>query len=161
MNKSNLKPQATSRSCFVCGRENPSGLHLEFYEDPEAGQLIAPLHLPSHFEGYPGVVHGGILASILDEVSGRAINVSEDEEVFWVTAKLEIRYRQPTPTETDLTAVGWVVNRRGRSAQVAGEIRLSDGTVTAEASALVVCPAEEMLQAWEEERRYWHSPSEE
>lgn len=152
---SHWTPQGTSRMCFVCGRENPAGLHLHFYEDPKAAQILAPLNVPDHYQGYPGIVHGGILAAILDETTGRAINIGQDEEVFWVTAKLELRYRKPTPTETPLTAVGWVVQRRRRAAEVAGEIRLGDGTVTAEAQALVVCPSEDTLRRWEEERQYW------
>jgi len=149
------KVQGTSRMCFVCGRENPVGLHLHFYEDPKTHQIIVPLNIPEQYQGYPGVVHGGILATILDETTGRAINVGRDEEQFWVTAKLEMRYRRPTPTETPLTAVGWVVRLRSRTAEVAGEIRLPDGTVTAEATAVVVCPSGETLKAWEEERKYW------
>jgi uncharacterized protein (TIGR00369 family) len=153
--RADWKVQGTSRMCFVCGRENPVGLHLHFYEDLEAHQIIVPLNIPEQYQGYPGVVHGGILATILDETTGRAINVGRDAEQFWVTAKLEIRYRRPTPTETPLTAVGWVVSLRSRTAEVAGEIRLPDGTVTAEATAVVVCPSRETIKAWEEERRFW------
>ena len=149
------QPQANSRMCFVCGRENPVGLHMDFYNDPEAGQVKAPFVIPAPYQGYPGVTHGGVLASILDEVSGRAINVGREETAFWVTAKLEVRYRAPTPTETPLTAVGWVVAERQRSAQVAAEIRLPDGTVTADAEAIVVNPPAEMIAAWEEEREFW------
>ena len=149
------QPQPTSRMCFVCGRENPVGLHLHFYSDEAAGQIIAPLTIPETYQGYPGIVHGGILASILDEVTGRAINIGQSEETFWVTAKLELRYRLPTHTGTPLTAVGWVVSRRERSAQVAGELRLPDGTVTAEAQAVVVCPSSATLNQWGQEREYW------
>jgi len=141
--------------CFACGRENPVGLHLCFYEDPETHHIVAPLNIPDSYQGYPGVVHGGVLATILDETTGRAINIGRDEEQFWVTARLEMRYRRPTPTETPLTAVGWVVSLRSRTAEVAGEIRLPDGTVTAEAMAVVVYPSADMLKAWEEERKYW------
>jgi len=148
-------PQATSRMCFVCGRENPVGLHLSFYEDTEAQCLIAPVTLSEQYQGYPGVAHGGILATILDEVSGRSLNVGQEAEQFWVTAKMEMRYRKPTPTGVPLTAVGWVVRRRRTAAEVAGEIRLPDGTVTAEISALIICPPEQTLQAWEEEKLHW------
>ena len=149
------KPQCTSRMCFVCGRENPVGLQLTFYEDVAAGKIMGPLNIPERYQGYPGVVHGGILATILDETTGRAINVGQDDEQFWVTAKLQMRYRKPTPTVTPLMAVGWVVSRRSRTAEVAGEIRLMDGSVTAEAVAVVVCPSGETLKAWEEEQQYW------
>lgn len=152
---SHWQPQATSRSCFVCGRDNPAGLKIQFYEDPEKAQVIVPLRIPDKYQGYPGIAHGGILATILDELSGRALMIGAEEDPFWVTAKLEIRYRKPTPTGTPLTAVGWVVERRRRSAEVAGEIRLADGTVTVEATSVVVCPPKETLQQWEQEQAYW------
>lgn len=149
------QPQPTSRMCFVCGRENPVGLHLHFYADPAAGQIVAPLTIPEQYQGYPGIAHGGILATILDETAGRAIMMASADAPFWVTAKLELRYRKPTPTETPLTAVGWVVQQRRRSAEVAGEIRLPDGTVTVEASAVVVCPAPDTLKEWAQEQQFW------
>lgn len=155
MDTTDLPAQPTSRMCFVCGRENPAGLHLHFYEDREKRQLIAPLHLPAHFQSYPGVAHGGVIAAILDEVSGRSINVGRAEELFWVTARLEIRYRKPTPVETPLTAVGWVVREGGRGAEVAAEIRLPDGSISAEATALIVAPSGEALQSWDREREQW------
>ena len=152
------KPQPTSRMCFVCGRENPNGLHTQFYENHAEEQIVAHVKIPDSYQGYPGIAHGGIVAAILDEVSGRAIMMDADDTPFWVTAKLEIRYRDPTPTETPLEAVGWVEERRRRSAQVAGEIRREDGTVTAEISAVVVKPSAAQLEAWgpwSQEATYW------
>ncbi|MBN2002752.1 MAG: PaaI family thioesterase [Anaerolineae bacterium] len=149
------KPQPTSRMCFICGRENPVGLHLQFYEDVENQRLITPITLSDQYQSYPGIAHGGILATILDEVSGRSLNIGRDDEQFWVTAKLEMRYRRPTPTETPLTAVGWVVKRRETAAEVAGEIRLPDGTVTAEIRALIICPPPDALQSWRDEQQHW------
>jgi acyl-coenzyme A thioesterase PaaI-like protein len=141
--------------CFVCGRQNPVGLHLQFYEDHQNQQIVVPIAIPEAYQGYPGIAHGGILATILDETSGRAIMMGTEDAPFWVTAKLELRYRKPTPTETPLTIVGWVVKQRRRSAEVAGEVRLADGTVTVETSAVVVCPHEETLQEWEQEQAFW------
>lgn len=149
------QPQPTSRMCFVCGRENPHGLHLCFYSDEAAGQVVAPVVIPEAYQGYPGIAHGGILATILDETMGRAINLGQAEAAFWVTAKLELRYRLPTPTETPLMAVGWVRERRSRSAEVTGELRLADGTVTVEAKAVIVCPSDATLDQWGVERAFW------
>ncbi len=155
------RPQATSRMCFVCGRENPVGLRLRFYEDHEAQQIVVPLLIPDRYQGYPGIAHGGILATILDEIAGRALMIGEEDDLFWVTAKMEVRYRRPTPTETPLTAVGWVVDRRRRSAEVAGEIRLADGGVTVEVKSVVVCPPTGTLKAWDQERQHWRVEGEE
>ncbi|MBN1487820.1 MAG: PaaI family thioesterase [Anaerolineae bacterium] len=148
-------PQPTARMCFVCGRENPVGLRLHFYEDLEKEQVIAPVIIPDTYQGYPGITHGGIVAAILDETSGRAIMINAESTPFWVTAKLELHYHKPTPTETPLTAVGWVVKRRRRVAEVAGEIRTADGEVTASVKAIMVYPHEETLKDWKQEQQFW------
>ena len=62
--------QPNSRMCFVCGLQNPIGLHLHLYEI-EPGLIETTYTAPAHFQGYPGVLHGGIVAALLDEVSGR------------------------------------------------------------------------------------------
>ena len=61
--------QPNSRMCFICGLENPVGLHLHIYET-ETEIVESSYVAPPHFQGYPGVVHGGIVAAILDEISG-------------------------------------------------------------------------------------------
>ena len=65
--------QPTSRTCFACGRENDSGLKMTWYNNPESNQVEASVTIDEHFNGYPGIVHGGIVAAILDETSGRAV----------------------------------------------------------------------------------------
>ena len=114
-----MNKQPNSRMCFVCGMQNPVGLHLAFYEDHESDpqQVRAEVVIPDRYQGYPGVAHGGILAAILDEVAGRAVLIGGSDEDLMVTLKMELRYRQPTPTETALTAVGWITRRRANRAQ--------------------------------------------
>ncbi len=153
-----MKPenkQPSSRHCFVCGVENPVGLHLDFFDDGE-NTVLAEVTVPEKYNGYPGVVHGGIVAAILDEVSGRALLArGHDVTNLFVTLKLEIRYRHPTPTNTPLTAVGNVVQWGRSRARVHGEVRLPDGTVTAETECVVIRPPAEFAEKWEAERQYW------
>ena len=67
-----LKKQHISKMCFVCGENNDFGLHANFYET-DTNELVA-LIKPSHqHQGYPGRMHGGIAATILDETIGRSI----------------------------------------------------------------------------------------
>lgn len=153
-----MQRQPTSRMCFVCGRENPVGLKLEFYEDHAANQVRAEVTIPDQYQGYPGVVHGGIISTILDEVSGRAVMLEEGDEGLMATLRMTIRFRRPTPTETPLTAVGWVEQVSGVGARVAGEVRLPDGTVTAECESLLAEPPERFREAWEAEKPYWGVP---
>jgi uncharacterized protein (TIGR00369 family) len=140
---------------------------MVFQEDHDTGQLRAELTIPEAYRSYPGVVHGGIVATILDETSGRALMIhSRDINDFFVTAKLEVRYRRATPTDTPLVAMGWV-ERYGDRARVKGKLVLKEGadgaspTVLAECSSLVVRPQPEFLGQWDREVPYWRVYSDE
>jgi acyl-coenzyme A thioesterase PaaI-like protein len=61
-----MEKQPGSKTCFICGRENPVGLKLDFFT-LSPGKVRSDLTIPAHYEGYPGTVHGGIIAAILDE----------------------------------------------------------------------------------------------
>ena len=150
-----MKKQPSSRMCFLCGQQNPVGLKLDFYENQEAEQVRVEFVVPDEYQGYPGVVHGGIVAAILDEVAGRAILLHTSDDNLMATLRLTLRYRRPTPTESPLIAVGWVKRMGGRGARVSGEIRLPDGTVTAECEATLVNVPEEFRTQWEDEKQYW------
>ena len=150
-----MRRQPNSRMCFLCGRDNPIGLKLAFYEDTEAKQVQVDFTVPDEYQGYPGIVHGGIVAAVLDETSGRAVMVNGSDDTLMATLRLTIRYRHPTPTETPLKAVGWVERMGGRGARVAAEIRLPDGTVTAECETLLANVPEEFRVRWKEEKAYW------
>jgi acyl-coenzyme A thioesterase PaaI-like protein len=89
------------------------------------------------YNGYPGVVHGGIIAAILDEVVGRVAMIG-DPDHFMMTAKMELRYRRPVPVATPLVFVGKKGKMKGRIAQATGEVRLPDGTVAVEAELTLV-----------------------
>jgi uncharacterized protein (TIGR00369 family) len=148
--------QPNSSGCFVCGLHNPIGLKMVFQEDLETGQIRAELNIPDAYRSYPGVVHGGIVATILDETSGRALMLhTGDIQAFFVTAKMEVRYRCAAPTNTPLTAVGWVVRAGETRARVQGELRLEDGSVVASCESLIVRPPEGFLDRWDEEDPHW------
>jgi uncharacterized protein (TIGR00369 family) len=127
--------QPNSKHCFVCGVENETGLSLKFFEIGE-GRVAAEPCLPESYQGYPGIVHGGIVASMLDEIAGRAAMIG-DHNHFRFTAKLNIRYRRPVPVGETIRLEGWVVEDRGRLATAHAEIRLSDGSTAAEAEAVL------------------------
>jgi len=150
-----MKKQPGSRMCFLCGRQNPIGLKLDFYEDMEAEQVRVEFTVSDDYQGYPGVVHGGIVAAVLDETAGRAVILHGSDDDLFATLRLTVRYRRPTPTDTPLIAVGWVERMGGVGSRVAGEIRLPDGTITAECAATVASVPEEFRAGWEEEKQYW------
>ena len=121
-----------NQMCFVCGRDNPIGLKLNFRE--EDNQYVSQFTAGSEHQGYDGVVHGGIISTLLDEIMARYIYA---KGLHAVTARLEVRYRHPTPIGQPLRIVGWIVRERGKLYELAGEIRLADGTVTADGKATV------------------------
>jgi acyl-coenzyme A thioesterase PaaI-like protein len=147
--------QPTSRSCFVCGRENSVGLKVKWDQHPEAGEIRGTVTVPEHFNGYPGVTHGGIVAALLDETAGRSILMDGGFEDLMVTAKLEVVYRRPTPTGVPLEIVGRLRGRSGGRAEAEAELRLPDGTVTARGTVLLARPPTEIKDRWATEREHW------
>jgi acyl-coenzyme A thioesterase PaaI-like protein len=123
--------QPNSAFCFVCGLDNPVGLKLAFYET--GPDEVTALWTPGReYEGFPGVLHGGIVASILDEAGGRVVMIG-DHTHFMMTATLDVKYRRRTPIGQPLRVIGRLLKRRRRLAFVHAEIQLANGSVTAEA----------------------------
>ena len=109
--------QPNSRMCFICGLENPIGLHLHIYET-SPGAVESTYFAPEHFQGYPGVLHGGIVGAIIDEVSGRAHMGSDPlKPRFMFTAKLEVKYRKNVPVGRQLKIIGKAGRSRAKSAE--------------------------------------------
>ena len=84
-------------------------------------------------QGYPGRLHGGIAAAILDELIGRAVNLTNLDEVWGVTVDLSLKYRKPLPIGETLRGRGRITKDGGRCFEGTGEILLSDGTPAVEA----------------------------
>lgn len=131
--------QPNSRMCFICGMQNPVGLHLHIY-NTSPGVVEASYVAPEHFQGYPGVLHGGIVSAILDELSGRALMGPDPMSPrFMFTAKLEIRYRKNVPIGVPLKVVGKAGKSRGKSAESwAGIYEAQTGELLAEANTLLI-----------------------
>jgi len=131
--------QPNSRMCFICGMENPIGLHLHIYETGP-GIIETTYTAPEHFQGYPGVLHGGIVSAILDEVSGRA-HMGPDLHAprFMFTAKLEIKYRRNVPIGHPLRIMGRAGRSRGKAAEAwAGIYDAQTDELLAEGNALLI-----------------------
>ncbi len=128
--------QPNSKRCFVCGKENPYGLKLEFFET-QPGEVVVEYTVPEQFQGYPGVVHGGVVAAMLDEVTGR-VHMGGSPPRFMFTARLEIRYHKNVPIGKPLRIVGYAGKSKERTALARGEIFGPEGELLAEAEALLV-----------------------
>jgi acyl-coenzyme A thioesterase PaaI-like protein len=131
--------QPNSRMCFICGLENPVGLHLHIYET-EPGVVESAYVAPDHFQGYPGVLHGGIVGAIIDEISGRAHMGSDPSNPrFMFTARLEVKYRKNVPVGKPLKIIGRAGKSRARSAQAwAGIYDAETKELLAEGNTLLI-----------------------
>jgi acyl-coenzyme A thioesterase PaaI-like protein len=147
------KLQPNSRHCFVCGLDNPFGLQLRFYETGP-GEVTAEYIVPDHFQGYPGVVHGGIVAAMLDEVTAR-VHVRMDQPRFMYTARLEIKYRKNVPVGEPLRLVGQAGKSRDKTATSIGKIYGPDGELLAEAEALLVDVPQDVVSGVDLEALGW------
>jgi acyl-coenzyme A thioesterase PaaI-like protein len=116
--------------------ENPIGLHLKFYQDAP-GEVYADYTAPESYQGYPGVVHGGIVAAMLDEVAGRTLIGSEPPR-FMFTARLVLRYCKNVPVGKSLRLVGQAIKVKEKTAVGCAQIFGPGGDLLAEAEALLV-----------------------
>jgi acyl-coenzyme A thioesterase PaaI-like protein len=146
--------QPNSRHCFVCGLENPVGLKLKMYQ-VEPGVIETTYTAPEHFQGYPGVLHGGIVASLLDELSSRAQMGDPSEPRFMFTGKLEVKYRKNVPVGKPLKIIGKAGKSRGRTAEGWAGIYDECGTLLAEATALLIDVPDETLDSANLEELGW------
>ena len=109
--------------CFVCGQQNPYGMQLTFRLE---GDTIVSDFLPrEEYQGFPGVIHGGIVASVLDEALNRTSMLC-DKPSWSMTARLEVRYRRHVPYGPLLRVRAQLENQRGRLLQARGKLTLAD-----------------------------------
>lgn len=115
--------------CFVCGDQNPDGLQIKFHAvDDEA---VAECVAEPKYQGYRGVYHGGLVATLLDEIMAKAVLA---EMRFGMTAEMSTRYKKAIPIGQTLRLTARVTRRRGRLIETAGEIKSVDGILYATAT---------------------------
>ncbi len=144
INQHTAQKQYNSRMCFVCGLENPAGLHAHFYQVDDV--TCVGRFLPAdHHQGYPGRVHGGVIAAMMDETMGRA--VWGDAKTWGVTVELKLKYHRPVPLDEMVTVVGRLTRDTRRIFEAEGQLLTADGqvAVTAQGKYLKI-PLERILQ---------------
>ena len=124
--------------CFGCGRGNAMGLRLDDFR-VEAGDVVATFVPRPEYAGFEGTLHGGIVATALDEVSAWSAMLSH--RVFVFTATLDLRYRRQAPSDAHFELRGTVAERRGRRLRIAASMN-HDGVVVAESNGLFVVAEE-------------------
>lgn len=114
--------------CFACGRDNPIGLRLRFTEEREG--IRAEFTPGPQYQGYEGVVHGGVVAAALDDAMANLAHLRGQEAL---TAKLEVRFRQEAPVGQRLIVAARITGERGRLFNAEATLALPDGTRLADA----------------------------
>ena len=131
-----IKKQPNSKDCFICGLSNDLGLKASFFETDE-NEIVCIFTPPSEHQSYPGRLHGGVAAAVLDETIGRAVQIS-DPDVWGVTVELKTCYKKPVPYNTQLRAVGRITSQNRRIFEGTGEIYTPDGEIAVTASGKYV-----------------------
>jgi len=110
------------RVCFVCGEKNPIGLKLLIRTDPERGESTTEVTFRDDFQGWSKIVHGGLLATVLDEALIYAAGAKGHR---CVTGEMTVRYVKPASTGVAYTLKGRFLEDKGRV--VLAESELVDG----------------------------------
>lgn len=137
--------------CFVCGRDNPIGFHLQFFADDD-GCVHANYTPREEHQGFPGVMHGGLVTALLDEIIGRTAIASD---LWCMTAKLEVRFKKPVPVGAPFALKGEITKHDGRVLEGRGEIRLEDGSLAAEAHGTYLRIPDEQLEQYKSALAGW------
>ncbi len=117
------------QNCFVCGENNPAGLKLKFVS---RGDKVETTFFPTdNYQGYPGILHGGITSTVLDEIMSQCMH---SQGLAGLTARLEIRYRHSIPINQPVTFQAKIIKRKGSLVDLEAKAILEDGQVAAEAT---------------------------
>lgn len=121
--------------CFVCGPDNPAGFKMKF--GAEEGVTIARFTPGCLFQGYAGIVHGGILATVMDEAMAQHL-LAQDFRIL--TVSMEVRFRAPADPEEELEVRAWETSRRGRLFHCESRITTAGGVVVADSKGVYIGP---------------------
>jgi acyl-coenzyme A thioesterase PaaI-like protein len=128
-----------TQGCLVCGKQNPHGLHLSLFVD-ESTNIVSLTYtpLPEHI-GFEGIVHGGILATVLDEAMVWA--ATWHNKIFCVAGEMNIRFRLGATVGEQLNVTAQVLSQRRNIIETVGQIRSPAGVVaTATGKYIPVSP---------------------
>jgi acyl-coenzyme A thioesterase PaaI-like protein len=146
-----MQKQPNSKMCFVCGRDNPVGLHLHFYTDEE-NRVHAEFTPREEHQGFPGVMHGGLVTTMLDELIGRTAIAMD---LWCMTVKLDVRFKKPVPIGAALKMQGEITKKSSRLLEGRGEIRLPDGSLAVEATGTYMKIPAAQMEAYKTALEWW------
>jgi acyl dehydratase len=137
-------------NCFACGTLNTGGLHLDLHVDGE--RCWTDLEIPERFQGWDEIAHGGIVATILDEVMAWSL---VDADSWGLTARLSVAFKRPVPLGRPIHVEGWITESRRRVITTAGRmVAGGSGEVLATAEAIYVAATDDRKRELKERYGY-------
>ncbi len=115
--------------CFACGKDNPIGLRLSDFRFEGEDLVVDFVPLQEH-QGWHDIVHGGIVATVLDEIMTWRVIRTEGEAV---TAEMSVRLRKPLPVKVPTQARGRIASRKRKLVAAEAELVGEDGSIYATA----------------------------
>ncbi len=132
-------------NCFVCGDENDCGLKVDFFYDQ--GIARAEYVPDDRFQGYKGILHGGIISSLLDEVMIKAVIA---QNLLVVTAEIEVKFLKPVRTGERILLEGKIVEEKGKIFVAEGKVHNEKKEIVATGKGKFFKVTEEMKKILEE-----------
>lgn len=130
-------------NCFACHPNNNHGLKLKFYADDDKQEVFTRIQPEHHFNGFPGILHGGVQCALIDEVAYWAM--FDRIKKIGLTAKIDLIYLKPVPMDTELVVSGKVINQEKRSVAVETVIKDGQEDVLTKANVLYFLPNRKVL----------------
>jgi uncharacterized protein (TIGR00369 family) len=127
-----LSKQRNSKMCAICGLDNKFGVRAHFY-NMEDNSVMTPFMFREEHQSYPGRVHGGLIAAMLDELGLRACWANGNEDVWGVTLSMEVKYRKPVPYNKKIFGRGKVESETSKFLKINTEILDEYGNVLSNA----------------------------
>ena len=130
-------------SCFACHPNNVNGLKLKFFANDEKGEVFTKIKPEKHFNGFPGILHGGIQCALIDEVAYWAM--FDKIEKIGLTAKINLQYLNPVPMDTELEITAKVREIQKRRVAVNTVITGKNSEVFTKAEVLYFLPNKKVV----------------
>jgi acyl-coenzyme A thioesterase PaaI-like protein len=146
-----MQKQPNSKMCFVCGRDNPIGLHMHFYVDDQ-NCVHAEFTPREEHQSFPGIMHGGLITTMLDELIGRTAIAMN---LWCMTVKLDVRFKKPVPIGEPLKLKGEITKKSSRLLEGRGELYLSDGSLAVEAIGTYLKIPDAQMEQYKTALEWW------
>jgi acyl-coenzyme A thioesterase PaaI-like protein len=119
-----IEKYSSTSTCFACGPDNPRGLHLEFKMN-ENEEMAAEWTPDPDLEGYPGIIHGGVISTVLDEAMAKIVAAKGARAL---TVDLRVRFRRTIVSRETVVISGWIASSNRHMIRAEAKLTAGDGS---------------------------------